>query len=82
MENLDGCSWPDSFMTSASSSSFTAPKPNGTLSATPFPLAVAFDKCIIYLDTFVNNPDYGHPICGTKYGIYEPGCGMDNVMLS
>jgi inositol oxygenase len=47
-----------------------------------FPVGCAFDKRIIYPDTFVNNPDYGHPIYGTKYGIYQPGCGMDNLMLS
>src|SRR3984893_1831593 len=32
-----------------------------------FPVGCAFDKRIIYPDTFVNNPDYGHPIYGTKY---------------
>lgn len=47
-----------------------------------FPVGCAFDKRIIYPDTFKNNPDYGHEIYGTKNGIYTPGCGMDNVMLS
>lgn len=47
-----------------------------------FPVGCAFDKTIIYPDTFKNNPDYGHEIYGTKNGIYTPGCGMDNVMLS
>jgi inositol oxygenase len=42
----------------------------------------AFDERIIYPDTFKNNPDYGHPIYGTKFGIYSPGCGLDKVMLS
>lgn len=47
-----------------------------------FPVGCAFDKRIIYPDTFVNNPDYGHEIYSTKYGIYSPGCGLDNIMLS
>src|SRR5271170_5835934 len=47
-----------------------------------FPVGCAFDKRIIYPNTFENNPDYGHPVYGTKYGIYQPGCGMNNVMLS
>jgi len=47
-----------------------------------FPVGCAFDKGIIYPDTFKNNPDYGHEVYGTKNGIYTPGCGLDNVMLS
>lgn len=47
-----------------------------------FPVGCAFDKRIIYPDTFKNNPDHAHEIYGTKYGIYAPGCGMDNIMLS
>ncbi|KAH8819363.1 putative inositol oxygenase [Xylogone sp. PMI_703] len=47
-----------------------------------FPVGCAFSDKIIYPDTFTNNPDYGHDIYGTKYGIYSPGCGMDNIMLS
>jgi inositol oxygenase len=33
-------------------------------------------------DTFKGNPDHNDPVYGTKYGIYSPGCGLDNVMLS
>ena len=47
-----------------------------------FPVGCAFDKRIIYPDTFESNPDHVHEIYGTKNGIYAPGCGMDNVMLS
>lgn len=47
-----------------------------------FPVGCAFDKRIIYPDTFKNNPDYNHEIYGTKNGIYSPGCGLDNIMLS
>ncbi|KAL9109911.1 MAG: hypothetical protein Q9227_005434 [Pyrenula ochraceoflavens] len=47
-----------------------------------FPVGCAFDERIIYPGTFVNNPDASHEIYGTKNGIYTPGCGLDNVMLS
>jgi len=47
-----------------------------------FPVGCAFDKANIYPDTFTNNPDSKDPIYSTKNGIYSPGCGMDNVMLS
>ncbi|KAG9238807.1 putative inositol oxygenase [Amylocarpus encephaloides] len=47
-----------------------------------FLVGCAFDKRIIYPDTFKGNPDYNHEIYGTKHGIYSPGCGMENVMLS
>ena len=47
-----------------------------------FPVGCAFDKSIILPDTFENNPDTHDPVYSTKYGIYSPGCGLDNVMLS
>jgi inositol oxygenase len=47
-----------------------------------FPLGCAFSDKIIYPDTFSDNPDFGHEVYGTKYGIYGPGCGMDSLMLS
>jgi inositol oxygenase len=47
-----------------------------------FPVGCAFDKRIIYPDTFKNNPDFADPTYSTEHGIYTPGCGMDNVMLS
>ncbi|KAK2804121.1 hypothetical protein FQN50_006749 [Emmonsiellopsis sp. PD_5] len=47
-----------------------------------FPVGCAFDEQIIYLDTFAGNPDFGHEVYGTKFGIYSPNCGLENVMLS
>jgi inositol oxygenase len=47
-----------------------------------FPVGCAFDKRIIYPDTFKGNPDSNDPIYSTKNGIYTPGCGLDNIMLS
>ncbi|KAK1762427.1 hypothetical protein QBC33DRAFT_481406 [Phialemonium atrogriseum] len=47
-----------------------------------FPVGCAFDERIIYPDTFKGNPDSKDPVYSTKFGIYSPGCGLDNVMLS
>jgi inositol oxygenase len=47
-----------------------------------FPVGCAFDPRIIYPDTFASNPDTTHAVYSTQYGMYAPGCGLDNVMLS
>jgi inositol oxygenase len=47
-----------------------------------FPVGCAFDERIIYPGSFAANPDINEPIYSTKNGIYSPGCGLDNVMLS
>lgn len=48
-----------------------------------FPVGCAFDDKIIYGDkSFAANPDSNDDIYSTKHGIYTPGCGLDNVMLS
>lgn len=48
-----------------------------------FPVGCAFDDRIIYgTESFKDNPDYGHEVYGSKFGIYSPHCGLDNVMLS
>jgi inositol oxygenase len=36
----------------------------------------------IYPETFKGNPDYYDPVYSTEHGVYEPNCGLDNVMLS
>ncbi|KAI5920990.1 inositol oxygenase [Camillea tinctor] len=47
-----------------------------------FPVGCAFDEHIIYPGSFDKNPDSKDPIYSSKYGIYTPGCGLDNIMLS
>jgi inositol oxygenase len=48
-----------------------------------FPVGCAFDDKIIYGNkSFKANADYDNEIYSTKNGIYTPGCGLDNVMLS
>lgn len=47
-----------------------------------FPVGCAFDERIVLHRSFAGNPDIDHPVYSTKYGIYSPGIGMDNIMLS
>jgi inositol oxygenase len=48
-----------------------------------FPVGCAFDDKIIYgAKSFAANPDSKDPIYASQHGIYTPGCGLDNVMLS
>ena len=41
-----------------------------------------FPKSIVYFDTMEGNPDFDHPVYSTEYGVYEPGCGIENIKLS
>jgi len=47
-----------------------------------FPVGCAFDETNVYPHYFKKNPDYNNPKYNTKYGIYEPNCGFDNVEFS
>ncbi|WVO18239.1 hypothetical protein L204_105947 [Cryptococcus depauperatus] len=47
-----------------------------------FVVGCKFSDKIIYPDTFEANPDYNKPQLSTEYGVYEPHCGLDNVLLS
>ncbi len=47
-----------------------------------FVVGCGFSDKIIYPETFAANPDSHDQIYSTEYGIYQPHCGLDNVMLS
>jgi inositol oxygenase len=47
-----------------------------------FPVGCAFDEKNVYHKYFELNPDSKNPKYNTKYGIYEPNCGFDNVHFS
>ncbi|KAK4463004.1 inositol oxygenase 1 [Cladorrhinum samala] len=47
-----------------------------------FPVGCKFDELCIFPDKFEANPDSKHEVYSTKYGIYEPRCGMDDLMMS
>ncbi|MBX3279388.1 MAG: inositol oxygenase [Acidobacteria bacterium] len=47
-----------------------------------FPVGCAFSDRIVFPEFFDANPDSKHPVYSTRLGIYEEGCGLDNVHLS
>jgi len=42
----------------------------------------AWSSEIVFPEYFANNPDRDVPEYQTKYGIYEPNCGLENVHMS
>ena len=47
-----------------------------------FPVGCAWSKDIVFPEYFANNPDRNIAEYQTKYGIYEPNCGLDNLHMS
>ena len=47
-----------------------------------FPVGCKFSDKIVHPNYFAENPDSTNPKYNTKYGIYSPNCGLDNVKMS
>lgn len=47
-----------------------------------FPVGCRFSDKIVFPEFLDQNPDSSNPVLQTRNGIYEPGCGFDNVHLS
>ncbi|CAG7724884.1 unnamed protein product, partial [Allacma fusca] len=48
-----------------------------------FAVGCAYAPSIVYRETsFYNNPDLYDERYNTKYGIYKPNCGLENVLIS
>lgn len=47
-----------------------------------FPVGCAHSDKIVYPEYFKLNPDHTNATYSTKYGIYEPNCGLRNVHMS
>lgn len=47
-----------------------------------FPTGCAYSNDIVFPEYFKANPDLHHPVYSTKYGVYEPNCGLDKVHMS
>ena len=47
-----------------------------------FPVGCAFSEDIVFHQYFAGNPDLHHPVYSTKYGVYEPNCGLEKVHMS
>jgi len=46
------------------------------------PVGCAFSDFIVYPEFFSDNPDSKDSRYNTKYGIYEPNCGLHNVLMN
>jgi inositol oxygenase len=47
-----------------------------------FPVGCAYSDQIVFPEYFAANPDIHKPELQTKFGIYEPHCGLDKVHMS
>ena len=47
-----------------------------------FPVGCKHSDKIVYSEYFIDNPDFYNSAFNTKYGVYEPNCGLDQVHLS
>lgn len=47
-----------------------------------FPVGCAWSERIVFPEYFGGNPDAHVPEYQSKYGIYEPNCGLENVHMS
>lgn len=47
-----------------------------------FPVGCAYSDKVVYPEFFKDNPDFNDERYNTKYGVYEPNCGLDNVTMS
>ena len=47
-----------------------------------FPVGCAYSDKVVYPEFFSLNPDYNNEVYSTKYGVYEPNCGLRNVTMS
>jgi inositol oxygenase len=47
-----------------------------------FPTGCAYSEEVVFPEYFRENPEYSNPLYQTKYGIYEPNCGLNKVKMS
>lgn len=47
-----------------------------------FPVGCKWSDTIVYPEFFAENPDAATPALQTDTGMYEPGCGLRNVLMS
>ncbi len=47
-----------------------------------FPVGCKYSDKIVYPEFFSQNPDFNNEKYNTKFGIYEPNCGLKNVQMS
>ena len=47
-----------------------------------FPVGCRFSPKIVFAEFFEENPDAANPAYQSECGMYEPGCGLDRVLMS
>jgi inositol oxygenase len=47
-----------------------------------FPVGCAYSDSVVFPELFAANPDATRPEYASREGIYQPGCGLDRVLLS
>ncbi len=47
-----------------------------------FPVGCGYSDKVVLAEYFEENPDKNNPEYQTENGIYEPGCGLENVLMS
>jgi len=57
-------------------------EPQWAVTGDTFPLGCAFSERVVFPEFFAANPDSKDPALSTPCGIYEEGCGLDQVHLS
>ena len=57
-------------------------EPQWAVTGDTFPVGCQFSDKIVYPEFFEHNPDSKDSRYNTKYGVYEPNCGLDQVHMS
>ena len=57
-------------------------EPQWAVTGDTFPVGCQFSDKIVYPEFFQLNPDSTDPRLNTKYGVYQPNCGLNQVHMS
>ena len=57
-------------------------EPQWAVTGDTFAVGCAYADAIVYREFFADNPDSANPAYQTPCGIYDEGCGLDNIHLS
>ena len=57
-------------------------EPQWAVTGDTFPVGCRYSPKVVYYEFFDQNPDWKNTSYQTECGIYEPGCGLDQVLMS
>lgn len=57
-------------------------EPSWSVVGDTYAVGCKFPNTIVYYETMKENPDYTNPLFNTKYGVYEPNCGIRNLCIT